>query len=68
MYLGANKQVPKTEEQPGEAVVETPSEAAEAPTGEVAAPETAEAPAETIENAPLKEPVETEETTEGGTA
>ncbi len=66
LYLGANKQVPKTEEQPGEAVVETPGgEAAEAPTGEVAAPETVpeEAPpAETVE-----EPAETEETTEGET-
>src|SRR3989338_5277092 len=75
LYLGANKQVP-AEEQPGEAVVETTSEAAEAPTGEVAAPETVpeEAlPAETVEEPTetpetLEEPVGTEETTEGGTA
>ena len=64
LYLGANKQVPKTEEQPGEAVAGTTSEeAAEAPTGEVAAPETASEeapPAETVE--------ETAKPTEGETA
>jgi len=64
LYLGANKQVPKTEEQPGEAGVETPvGEVAEAPTGEVAAPETAS------EEAPPAEAIEEPaETTEGGTA
>ena len=64
LYLGANKQVPEAEEQPGEAVAGTPSEeAAEAPTGEVAAPETASEeapPAETVE--------ETAKPTEGETA
>jgi len=64
LYLGANKQVPKTEERPGEAGVETPvGEVAEAPTGEVAAPETAS------EEAPPAEAIEEPaETTEGGTA
>lgn len=77
MYLGANKQVPKAEEQSEKAVVETPGgEAVESPTQEVAAPEaspeevppaeTVEEPTETPET--LEEPVGTEETTEGGTA
>jgi len=61
LYLGANKQVPKAEEQTSGVVAETPSEeAVEAPSEEVAAPETAPEevpPAETVE-----------EPTEGGTA
>ena len=66
LYLGANKQVPEAEEQPEKAVVETPSEAAEAPTGEVAAPETVPEEAPPVET--VEAPAETEETTEGGTA
>ena len=64
LYLGVAKQVPKAEEQPEGAVVETPGgEIAEAPTGEVAAPETVPEevpPAETVE--------ETAKPTEGETA
>ena len=70
LYLGANKQVP-AEEQPEEAVVETPGgEAAEAPTEEVAAPETApeEAPPAEAVIEPTETPETTEETAEGGTA
>ena len=72
LYLGANKQVPKTEEQPGEAVVETPGgEAAEAPTEGVTVPETVpeEAPpAETVEESTETPETTEEKTTEGETA